>query len=218
MSKKNPTQIEKLEKSRIVFENANSNPEIAETLADFGYDQAKLNEGRQILTETRRLFDFKETEVDETKESKTIRDNKLDTLSKTYMKHRSKAKAAFRKVPLILLQLEIYGRVPTKYIKYIEIIRKFYSVLLADESLQQRLLYLKITPEVLSQANNLLSEVEQAQANYIRETGETQQATDAKDDAFEILDEWMYDFKLVARIAFAEKPQLLEALGFFVRS
>ncbi|MBI9037359.1 MAG: hypothetical protein JEY97_04430, partial [Bacteroidales bacterium] len=105
---------------------------------------------------------------------------------------------------------------PTKYINYIEIVRKFYSVLLADETLQQRLLYLKITLEVLSQANSQLSEVEQAQADYIRESGETQQATDAKDDSFEILDEWMYDFKLVARIAFTDKPQLLEILGFFV--
>ncbi|MBI9038875.1 MAG: hypothetical protein JEY97_12135, partial [Bacteroidales bacterium] len=77
------------------------------------------------------------------------------------------------------------------------------------------MLYLKITLEVLSQANSQLSEVEQAQADYIRESGETQQATEAKDDAFETLDEWMYDFKLVARIALADKPQLLEVLGFF---
>ncbi|MBI9039306.1 MAG: hypothetical protein JEY97_14315 [Bacteroidales bacterium] len=32
------------------------------------------------------------------------------------------------------------------------------------------------------------------------------------------LDEWMYDFKLVARITLADKPQLLEVLGFLVRS
>ncbi len=212
------SQTEKLEEARIAIENSQSNSLIAEILAEYGFDAAKINEGKQILTETRRLFDFKETEVDETKASKTIRDNKFDDLHEIYMKHRSKAKAAFRKDPVILSQLEIDRRIPTKYIKYIEMVRKFYTVLLADETLQQRLLYLKITPEVLTQANNLMSEVEQAQADYIRETGETQQATDAKDDAFEILDEWMYDFKLVARIALADKPQLLEALGFFVRS
>ncbi|MBI9038370.1 MAG: hypothetical protein JEY97_09575 [Bacteroidales bacterium] len=174
MSKQNPTQNEKLEEARIAIENSQSHPEIAELLTENGYDAAKINEGELIYIETRRLFDFKVTEVDETKESKTIRDNKLDALHEIYKKHRSKAKVAFRKDPVILNQLEIHGRIPTKYIKYIEIVRKFYSVLLADEILQQRLLYLKITPEVLSQANSQLSEVEQAQADYIRETGETQ--------------------------------------------
>jgi len=218
MSKQNPTQTEKLEEARIAIENAESNPEISEPLSENGYDADKINEGKEILNETRRLFEQKETEVDETKESKTIRDNKLDILHEIYKKHRTKAKVVFRKEPVILSQLEIDGRIPTKYINYIEIVRKFYSVLLADESLQQRMLILKVTPENLSQANTQLSEVEQAQADYIREIGETQQATDAKDDAFETLDEWMYDFKVVARIALADKPQLLEVLGFFVRS
>jgi len=218
MSIKNPTQAEKLEKYRVAFENAHSNPEIVEILAEFGYDEAKLNEGKQIHTDTRRLFDFKETEVDETKEAKSIWDNKLDTLTDTYLLHRKKAKAVFRKEPVILSQLEIDGRIPAKYIKFIEIVRKFYSVLLADEVLQQRLLILKITLEDLTQANNQLSEVEQTRADYLRERSETQDATDAKDNAFETLDDWMYDFYMVARIALADKPQLLEALGLFVRS
>jgi len=162
MSKKNPTQTEKLEEARIALENAESNPEISEPLSENGYDADKINEGKEILNETRRLFEQKETEVDETKESKTIRDNKLDILHEIYKKHRTKAKVVFRKEPVILSQLEIDGRIPTKYINYIEIVRKFYSVLLADENLQQRMLSLKITPENLSQANTQLSEVEQA--------------------------------------------------------
>jgi len=218
MSKKNPTQLEKLEKYRVAFENAHSNPEIAEILAEFGYNLAKLNEGKQIYNETRHLFDLKETEVDETKEAKSIWDKKLDALTDTYIIHRKKAKAVFRKEPVILSQLEIDGRIPAKYIKFIEIVRKFYSVLFADEVLQQRLLILKITLDDLTQANNQLSEVKQTRADYLRERSETQEATDAKDDAFETLDDWMYDLYMVARIAFADKPQLLEALGLFVRS
>jgi hypothetical protein len=55
-------------------------------------------------------------------------------------------------------------------------------------------------------------------ADYLREKGESQDSTKAKDAAFAKLDDWMSEFYAVAKIALEDNPQLLESLGKFVRS
>jgi hypothetical protein len=41
---------------------------------------------------------------------------------------------------------------------------------------------------------------------------EAQRATQARDAAIEALDDWLADFRAVARLALEDDPQLLEAL------
>lgn len=212
------TQTERLEQYRVSFENAQNHPEITPILAEFGYDETKLAEGKQIYVKARNSYDFKIKEDDETSEVKNDFDTKYDELYKIYYLHRKKAKAVFSKDPVILKQLEIVGRIPTPYIKRIEKIRKFYSVLLNDEIFQQRLAILKVNLDDIINANSKLEEVEKARSEYLREKGESQDATKQKNLSIDDIDEWMDDFYEVAEIALEEHPQLLEVLGVFVRS
>ena len=53
---------------------------------------------------------------------------------------------------------------------------------------------------------------------YLREKGESQDATKLKDAPFIELEDWMREFYTVAKIALKDNPQLLESLGKFVRS
>jgi hypothetical protein len=45
-----------------------------------------------------------------------------------------------------------------------------------------------------------------------QEKGEAQAATQERDAAIEALDDWLADFRVVARIALEDDPQLMEAL------
>lgn len=45
-----------------------------------------------------------------------------------------------------------------------------------------------------------------------KEKGEAQEATQKRDAAIAALDEWLGDFRVVARIALEDIPQLMEAL------
>ena len=53
---------------------------------------------------------------------------------------------------------------------------------------------------------------------YLKEKGESQDATKIKDEVFAKLDDWMSEFYAVAKIALEDNPQLLESLGKLVRS
>ena len=72
--------------------------------------------------------------------------------------------------------------------------------------------------EQLNDTIQLIATLEAARSKYLREKGESQDATKLKDKAFGEIDEWMSEFYAVAKIALEENPQLLESLGKFVRS
>ena len=72
---------------------------------------------------------------------------------------------------------------------------------------------LAITADSLTAANTLITEVEAERAEYLKEVGESQDATKTKDAAIAKMDDWMNEFYAGARIGLEDSPQLLEALG-----
>jgi hypothetical protein len=114
--------------------------------------------------------------------------------------------------------LEISGSLPVAYVKWLETVRKFYNISVSNPDIQTSLSRLKITGDDLNAAQALIPEVEAARAAYLKEKGESQDATTIKDTAFVKLDDWMSEFYAVAKIAMEDNPQLLEALGKVVKS
>ena len=106
---------------------------------------------------------------------------------------------------------------PRTYIKWLEAAKKFYSVTSVDTTIQAKLARLKISVDDLTAANTLISELETARAVYLKEKGESQDATKGKDAAFAKIDDWMSEFYAVAKIGLEDNPQLLEALGKTIR-
>ena len=216
--KKNQTEAEALEQYRVSFENVEKQPEIATIMAEFGYDETLLTEGKTLLTKTRQAFDFNKKEDDETTEAYKNFTELKENLAKTYSLHRKKGKVIFRKEPTTLSKLALTGSLPTAYIKWLETVKKFYTVASSDTEIQSKLVRLKITTEEINGTIQLITNLELARAEYLREKGESQDSTKSKDKAFGEIDDWMSEFYAVAKIALEDNPQLLESLGIFVRS
>ena len=216
--KKNQTEAEALEQYRVSFENVEKQSEIATIMAEFGYDETLLTEGKTLLTKTRQAFDFNKKEDDETTEAYKNFTELKENLAKTYTLHRKKGKVIFRKEPTTLNKLALTGSLPTAYIKWLETVKKFYTVAAADSDIQSKLVRLKITTEEINGTIQLITNLELARAEYLREKGESQDSTKSKDKAFGEIDDWMSEFYAVAKIALEDNPQLLESLGIFVRS
>ena len=217
-TKRTLSEAEALEQYRVAFENIGNQTEIATIMADFGYNETLLTEGKTLLTKTRQAFDFNKKEDDETTEAYKNFTELKENLAKTYTLHRKKGKVIFRKEPTTLNKLALTGSLPTAYIKWLETVKKFYTVAAADSDIQSKLVRLKITTEEINGTIQLITNLELARAEYLREKGESQDSTKSKDKAFGEIDDWMSEFYAVAKIALEDNPQLLESLGIFVRS
>jgi hypothetical protein len=212
------TDAETLEQYRIALDNAESQAEIAAIMAELGFDSAVIGEGKAILTETHSAYDLNKTEDDETLAAYADFSSKKEQLEDTFTLHRKKTKVVFRNDSLTADKLAITGSMPRTYIKWLEAATKFYSVASSDSAIQGKLARLKISTEDLTAANKMISDLKAARAEYLKEKGESQDATKAKDTAFAKIDDWMSEFYAVARIGLEDNQQPLEALGKIVRS
>jgi hypothetical protein len=217
-TKRTLTEAETLEQYRVSLDNVVNQSEVATIMSEFGYDSAMIAEGKALLSETRQSYDANKTEDDETSAAYANFSNLKEQLASTYTMHRKKAKVVFRNDTLTLAKLAVTGSLPKAYVKWLETTKKFYSVAVADSEIQTKLARLKVSIEDLTAGGTLISDLESARAEYLREKGESQDSTKAKDAAFAKLDDWMSEFYAVAKIALEDNPQLLESLGKFVRS
>ncbi|MEW7291557.1 hypothetical protein [Aquimarina sp. 2304DJ70-9] len=211
MTNSKKTQAEVLEQYRVALKNVTEQPAIAIEMAELSYDKNKISEGEQLLYKTRNAFDFNKQEDDETTEASAIFKKEKETLDDLYKRHRKKARAILRKTPEVLTKLGINGPMPFAYTSRIEVIRKFYTDMDADTL--QKLALVKISSEDIIIGKAQILKVEESRAEYLREVGESQDATKQKDTAFAKMDDWMRDFYAVADIALEDRPQLMEALG-----
>ncbi len=212
------TESETLEQYRIALDNAENQTQISAVMADLGFDSVVIGEGKAILAETRQAYDGNKTEDDETTAAYADFLSIRTKLEDTFNVHRKKAKVVFRNDSLTADKLAISGAMPRTYIKWLEAAKKFYSVASTDAGIQGKLVRLKISLEDLTAANTLITDLEAARSLYLKEKGESQDSTKAKDAAFYKIDDWMSEFYAVAKIGLEDNPQLLEALGKIVRN
>ena len=68
-TKRTFSEAETLEQYRVALENVTTQTEIATIMAEFGYDETIVTEGKNLLEKTREAFDFNKKEDDETSEA-----------------------------------------------------------------------------------------------------------------------------------------------------
>lgn len=217
-TKKTKTEKEIVEQYRVALVNVKSQPEIAVTMAEFGYPTETVDKGQVLYDATAAAYTLHDTEDDETSAASGLFKSKKSELERVYGNHRKKSKVAYRKDKVTADKLKITGSLAKAYVPWLDTVKKFYTVAVSDTAVQTKLALYKITLEDLSAGSALITDVENARSEYLRETGESQDATKSKDTALGLLDEWMQEFYAVARIALEDKPQLLEVLGLLVRS
>lgn len=207
-----------LERTRIALTNAASQSEISAKMAKFGMDQDKLLEGIDLHKRAESTRDLHEKEgIDSRRASNAYREV-FEDLQALFKRHRDLVRMLFKRNPDVLVRFAVSGRLPTKYNEFFERCRRFYQTIQNNPDLQELVLPLEITPDIVADCLAKLDELLATRANFDKETGEWQDATQEKNRILLELKEWMDDFDTAAKVALYDNPQLLETLGIFVRS
>jgi len=212
------SEAQLLENYQLALSNAETNPEIAATMALFGYDAVKIAEGKAVLASTHQAYNFNKQEDQESLESRVNFLTLFNQVFAIYKLNRRKAKVVFRKDAVAYSNLLLTGQMPRNYAKRLDLMSLFYERIQANLDIQTQLARLAITPEEIVAALAALVEVQAAHNTYQNEIGESQDATKIKNAAFEAIEDWMNEFYAVSKIAMEDHPQLLESLGVFIRS
>ena len=201
-----------------MFENLSKEGDLKTELAEYGYDENKISEGKALYNEARKYFDINLKETREETSASLAFQEKYQNIQKKYSVHRKKARIVFEENEEALRQLKLKGNASRAIASAMEEMRAFYQLLDTTPSLLTPLKQLKISEQDVKSQLQEFPEVEKAYATYLQEKGESQQATKDKNKSFEALDKWVSKFYKVAKIALEDRPQLLEALGKFVRN
>jgi hypothetical protein len=199
--------------AQVAIDNALGNDTIKTALALFGYNKAKLNEGKALYEDANGKQNKQKQEYGDQYEASDALDSAMSAANVVYMRHVKIARIALRGQRGSAQALDLDGRRKQTYSGWIGQASVFYANAQADTSVKTALAEFGITKQALTDGLAAIKDIEAKLAAQLKEKGEAQDATKVRDDAFENLQDWISDFVAISRIALENDPQLLEILG-----
>lgn len=213
------TSIENfLRTAQVAINNTLSTPEILAIVSEFGYTEAELTKGQKLYDAALAAQQAQQKEYSEQKSSTDQAETLRNQLHEEYMVHLKLARIALDKQPALGQQLALNGRRKQTFAGWLMQVEQFYTNSLNTPGVLEALDRFKLTPEKLAATQAKLPELIAAKDQNEKEKSEAQRATQLRDEAIDALDEWLSDYIAVARIALAQDPQRLEALGIVAPS
>jgi hypothetical protein len=203
-----------LHAARLAVVNAAGVPPIGAALAQFGFDVGRLQEGAALLATAESLQAAQRRRYSEQYVASAALRNAWAAADKTYSAHRTLARLAFHSEPDRRVALLLHT--PKKRIldPWLGQAGVFYQNLLGDSEMLAAMARYNITADLLAEAQTAVTQVALLNAAQKKEKANAQQGTRQRDAALDALNAWYVEFRTVARLALADDPQLLEALGF----
>ncbi len=212
MSNLNESISQFLGRARVTLDNASQTPEIQAALAVFGYDQTVLQTGLELLQTAENLQAVQQREYGEQYAASDALEQARQAANALYSVHRKLAKIALKQSTKQQQALGLNSTRKQSLAGWLGQATIFYTNALADAEVQAALQRFNITPENLAEGQQLVQQVADLNSVQEREKYQAQQATKDRDAALDALNDWLADFKAVALIALANRPQQLEAL------
>jgi hypothetical protein len=203
---------------RSVLDNITLSDNISTSLAAFGYDAARLQEGQTLLA------DLTAADAEQVKEyadqyAATVAVNTaLEEADKAYGLHRALAKRLFSKNTQAKRELLLNERRPDRRADWLRQAGIFYTRLLATPAFVTEMGKFGQTAAGLTAAQTAVASLASLDSNQQKETAEAQEATRQRDEIWAEARVWLVTLLEVSRYALADQPQLLESLGLVTLS
>jgi len=202
-----------LQRVRLGIDNGQRAQEIADALAVYGFDAARMAEGAALLATAEDLQAVQKREYSEQYVATSALNNAFATADKVFSTHRKLAKLALRDEPEVQTRLMLNQHKKQALDPWLGQAGVFYKNILAEPELLAAMGKYNITAQILQEGQAAVVNVANLNADQEKEKSEAQKATQTRNEALDALDEWYVEFRTVARIALEDDPQRLEALG-----
>ena len=204
---------EQLKQADDFVQNALATPDILDAFAEIRHGRPYLEEGQSLAERARRLHQHQQKEYGE---QYAATDGLYEARRKAhalYDRHMKLARVAFRSNREALQALNLEGRRHRALTPWIGQVFDFYDSLLEHTSWQVQMSAFGVTTEDLEAGRAAIQAAYEASRHRNREREEAQEATTARDEALEALDDWMDTSRQLARVVLTDRPQMLESLG-----
>lgn len=211
-----PKQViaEQLLAAQVAINVALVNAEIRQAVAHFGYDEARLLAGRALYEEAEEGVSGQLRAYGKQYGASQALRVARGRADETYRCTLKIARVAFRDNTMAGGALLLRGPRRQTLAGWLEQAATFYSNLLVTPDLLTAMEGFGFSRAKLEAEAARVAAVREAHAAYQRERGEAQNATKQRNAKLKALEGWIADFKVIARAALTENPQMLEALGF----
>ena len=212
-----PVNIDQyLESVHTALTNLQSDTELSTPLGDFGYNTAKITGLFTLYNTANAAHLAQKTEYAEQFGATAAYSTARQVAHTAYIRHLTLARVVYKNNVTRTHQLGLQGDRKNSYAGWKAQADQFYAAAIAETAIQTDLSAVGITLASLQSAKALVDAADGAWHSQKKETGEAQEATQARDEALDKLQDAFSDLITVARVAFADDGQKLERMGIVV--
>jgi hypothetical protein len=207
----------RLTEAQVAIANVLASPDLQDALAMYGYTAERIAEGETLCGAAKERYQHKITAYGGLRSAFDALGAAERQAQEIYTRHIKIARVALEDDRGALQALHLAGRRKLSRAGWLVQARHFYAAALADQAIVRKLAEFSITPRMLEEGARQVETVADRHAAQRQQRGVAQDATRARNAALAELDNWMSDFKTIARVALKDRPQLLEQIGVTAR-
>ncbi|MCP5050606.1 MAG: hypothetical protein GY940_25815 [bacterium] len=204
--------------SHLKIVNCRDDKAIAPAMAIYGFVPETYDGGMVIYKKTVDLHRLQKDESSEQWAATEALQKLVDDVDKVYMQHVSIGRMVLRGNSVLLRRAALEEERMNTFTGWFGQLRAFYDTFINNSDASSAMGKFLITPEILAANMEKANVAEQLKQTQAKEAGDAQRATKLRDEALEELMRWVADLVVVARVALADSPQLLEKLNIIVPS
>lgn len=214
MKKSSKREDRELEEARVAIESALKTPDMLTRLEQHGYDKNRLQQGRAIIEEIKVLASVgKETLGSQKGATQHINDYK-EQVNAVYKEHVMLARVALKNRPDMLALLQLSGSRKRDLIGWMEQTMAFYG---HAHRVEKDLKKVGITTEQWQQIQASVEAIADARVKQTTYKANALYANSRRKMLRKKLNDFMVDYRYIARYAFKNDKQKLEMLGMVVK-
>ncbi len=210
----NRSLVQILDEARLAIDNALANADILAALSAFGYDEARLNEGKALYEEARALYEVQRDRYGEQFAATQALEAKWEEARRVYGTTLKLARQLFKDDTEATASLHLKGARARSLAAWVAQASTFYNNLLRHAAWVEKMGNFGYDQARLEAERDLVQEVIALNEAQEAAKGLAQKSTKERDAKIAELEEWMALFRTAAQAALADDPQLLENLGF----